>query len=207
MPLGKAAFSLLIASLALGGCVNSQTTQGGSSYGFADGTQAVMPVPRPVSTGAGQIAAEIPAPDYVVEFRARPGPDIIGHSYLVYGIEGDDGRIVDAVQVGLYPKDMSGFAVGVGGMAEATTEPVEYDLSIKPNAVYRHKLTPEQYARLDAAVRAARANPPRWNWTQYNCNTFVADMAKAAGLKTPYGSTLLAPAAFVLRMEALNGDA
>ncbi len=155
-------------------------------------------------TVAAAADGSIPVGAPIVEFRARVGPDIIGHTYLIFGHQGADGSIIEPTQVGLYPKELSGFAIGVGGMAEATTEPVALDLSLPPSAVYRRQLTDEEYARLSAAVEAARADPPTWNWTRYNCNTFVADMAKAVGLKTPMASTLLAPAIFITQLKALN---
>jgi hypothetical protein len=197
----RAILSLAIAAAALGGCAGSQDTGAMAAYGFAGAaTTGATGVPLQIS-GAND---EFPAGVRVVEFRARTGPDIIGHTYLVYGRQAADGGIAGATQVGLYPKEMSGFAVGVGGMAEATTEPVSFDKSIPATTVYRRRLSEDEYQRLSAAVAAARSEPPTWNWTKYNCNTFVADMAREIGLKTPFASTLMAPAVFVHGLKTLN---
>jgi hypothetical protein len=197
----KTILSLAVIAAALGGCVGSQNTAGTTSYGFASGPAAQSTA---VKTPAAEATTEIPIGARVVEFRARTGPDIIGHTYLVYGRQAAGGSIVGATQVGLYPKEMSGFAIGVGGMAEATTEPVSFDKSIPANTVYRRRLSEEEYKRLSAAVAVARADPPTWNWTKYNCNTFVAEMAQEIGMKTPYASTLMAPALFVHRLKTMN---
>lgn len=204
MPGLKANLLLAVVAAALGGCAGSQNTTATTAYGFAGGSATTGPArerDRIAST-----SPEIPAGARVVEFRARTGPDIIGHTYLVYGRQAASGGITGATQVGLYPKEMSGFAIGVGGMAEATTEPVSFDKSIPATTVYRRRLSEDEFQRLSAAVAAARADPPTWNWTQYNCNTFVADMAREIGLKTPYASTLMAPALFVHQLKALNTD-
>ena len=194
--------------MVLGGCANTQQGPQTQSYGFASNAAAGPPPAfRPASAPVPNSyapSADIPAGAPIVEFRSRTGPDIIGHTYLIFGYQGEDGSIVKPDQIGLYPKDLSGFAVGVSGMAEATTEPVSLDLSIPPSNVYRHQLTEDEYARLSAAAAEARANPPQWNWTRYNCNTFVADMAETVGMQTPAGGTLLAPVLFIQQLRSLN---
>lgn len=208
MSVGRKVLPLALAGLVLGGCANSQQSPQTQSFGFAtNGESAPPPAFRPASAPAPNAYAprvDIPVGAPIVEFRSRTGPDIIGHTYLVFGYQGENGTIVEPDQIGLYPKDLSGFAVGMGGMAEATTEPVSLDISIPPSNVYRHQLTEDEYARLSAAAAAARANPPKWNWTRYNCNTFVADMAETAGMQTPAGGTLLAPVLFVEKLKSLN---
>lgn len=192
-----------IAALIIAGCKGPESSTRPSAYGFADQAATVGnggTVPQP----ARSAGSEITTGTHVVEFRARTGPDIIGHSYIVYGKQAKDGSIAEATQVGLYPKDVTGFAFGIIG-ADARTEPVGLDMSIPPSVVYRRALTEEEYSRLAAAVERARADPPTWSWTGYNCNTFVADLAREIGLKTPAGATLMAPGIMVSQLKSLNG--
>lgn len=205
MTIGWKNLSLAIAaSAAVTGCIANDDAVRQSSFGFND--TASLPAERTQSRRPAAAAGEEhPAGSYVIEFRARTGPDIIGHSYIVFGRVGPDGTIVDSTQAGLYPSDVAGFAFGIAG-TQATTEPVALDNAIPPSIVYRHRLTAAQYERLSAAIAEARANPPTWSWLGYNCNTFVADMAHEAGLQTPTGGSWMAPMLFVSEIMQLNGN-
>jgi hypothetical protein len=193
---------MIVAAGVLAGCVDGEQSVRPTAYSFTDSVAAASnePMRRPL---AAERVEAVPGA-YVVEFRARAGLDIIGHSYLVFGIMGDDEEIIDPVHTGLYPNDITGFAFAVGG-AKATTEAVALDKTIAPTTVYRRTLTPAQYQRLSAAVERARVDPPSWSWTNYNCNTYMADLAREIGLKTPTGGSWMAPTLFVSQLKELNG--
>lgn len=192
-----------VASAAVTGCIATEDGISPTGYGFSDTTS--LPAERTTSRPPVATGTDYPEGSYIVEFRARTGPDIIGHSYIVFGRLGPDGAIIDSTQAGLYPSDVAGFAFGIAG-TQATTEPVALDNAIPPSIVYRHQLTAAQYDRLSAAIAEARADPPTWSWLGYNCNTFVADMAREAGLQTPTGGTWMAPMLFVSQIMQLNGN-
>lgn len=185
--------------MVLAGCNVLQ--EDGRSYvlGFAD--DAIV---RPAVEMQGRAETAARPGEFVVEFRARTGPDIVGHTFIAYGRVAEDYSIADEKAAGLYPKDnIGGFVFGIAG-TESTMTPVALDELIPPSIVYRHRLSPEQYARLLAAIEAARADPPDWSWVGYNCNSFVADMARVVGMKVPAGSTLLAPMLLVSELKRLN---
>ncbi|MEJ8574662.1 hypothetical protein [Microbaculum marinum] len=192
----------LVAAGTVAGCVGTDRPVLPTAYSFTDpaalSAAALLPA-RPKAERGDAVTGS-----YAVEFRARTGPDIIGHSYLVFGRLGAAGDIVDPVHTGLYPDDVTGFAFAVGG-ARATTESVPLDAEIAPTVVYRRALTARQYERLAAAVERARGEPPAWSWANYNCNTYLADLAREIGLETPAGSTWTAPTLFVAQLKALNG--
>lgn len=194
---------LLAAGASLAGCNPGDEASPSYLLGFSDDA-VIAGVPA-----GGGVAVDAPtfAPgDYVIEFRARTGPDIVGHTYIAYGRVGADAEIADEQAAGLYPKDnIGGFVFGITG-TESTTAPVALDELIPPSLVYRRKLDDGAYARLLAALDKARADPPDWSWVGYNCNSFVADMARVAGLKVPAGSTFLAPILLVSELKRLNGD-
>ena len=207
---------LLVACAALTGCIADDAAAPPTAYAFADTSSltlskaksetveiaAAQPEDEPTATKEPFVSSG----DYVVEFRARPGPDVLGHSYMVFGRLGADGTIMAPVHAGLYPKDtVTGFTFGlVGTGTDATIEPISLDRSIPPTIVYRKELTADQYARLSAAVSEARANPPSWSWSGYNCNTFLVDLARETGLNVPVGATFMAPVLFISQMRDVN---
>lgn len=193
---------ILACGLLLGGCNVLQ--EDGSSYVLAFSDDALG---RPAVDARADDDDDVARPgDFVVEFRARTGPDIVGHTFIAYGRVAEDYTIADEMAAGLYPKDnIGGFVFGITG-TESTTMPVALDEMIPPSIVYRHRLTAEEYARLLAAIEAARADPPDWSWVGYNCNSFVADMARVVDLKVPAGATFLAPMLLVSELKRLNSD-
>jgi hypothetical protein len=52
-------------------------------------------------------------------------------------------------------------------------------------------------------MKQMQASSPVWHAVLYNCNAFVADIAKSMGLKTP-SSTLLMPKDFITQLRDLN---
>lgn len=194
---------MLGAGLVLAGCNVLQEDRNSYILGFSDDAIVRAPLKPQVKFQGDTQAAALPG-EFVVEFRARTGPDIIGHTFIAYGRVAEDHSIADEKTAGLYPKDnIGGFVFGITG-TESTMTPVALDEMIPPSIVYRHRLSAEQYARLLAAIEEARADPPDWSWAGYNCNSFVADMARVVGLKVPTGYTWLAPMLLVSELKHLN---
>ncbi|TCT11283.1 hypothetical protein EDC22_10436 [Tepidamorphus gemmatus] len=192
---------ILVSGLLLGGCNMLRKDAPSYMLAFADDALADPALEAPVEDD------EIARPgDFVVEFRARTGPDIVGHTFIAYGRVAEDNTIADEMTAGLYPKDnIGGFVFGITG-TESTMTAVPLDELIPPSIVFRHRLTSDEYARLLAAIEAARADPPDWSWVGYNCNSFVADMARVVDLKVPAGATFLAPMLLVSELKRLNSD-
>ena len=57
-------------------------------------------------------------------------------------------------------------------------------------------MSKDQYDRVMAYVRDLQSRSHTWSAELYNCNAFVADIAKEMGLKVP-SSTLIYPKVFI----------
>ncbi len=140
---------------------------------------------------------------YYVEFRvAEIG--VYGHSYAVFGRLNARGQPADAQYADLHPTgSYLNMAVGhlVPVPANTTWNPDVLKLPVASS--YRKNLNAAQYAKLLAAVRRARANKqPYWNALTNNCNHFIAELARAVGLRAP--TDLKVSYAFVPAMRELN---
>jgi hypothetical protein len=70
-------------------------------------------------------------------------------------------------------------------------------------ARYRVLVSKEQYDRTVAYIRNLQAKSTTWSVELYNCNAFVADIAKFMGLKAP-SSSWIYPKVFVTNMRKIN---
>ena len=156
---------------------------------------------------AAQQAQLQPAPagqgSHYIEFRvAQIGT--YGHSYVAYGRLDARGNPAEFNYADLHP--MGGYL----GMAVGHVLPVPANTEWNPDvaklpvaSAYRRKLTSDEYKKILAAVRRARANRnPYWNGLTNNCNHFVAELARSIGLRVPPG--LLLSYAFVPALRDLN---
>jgi hypothetical protein len=136
-----------------------------------------------------------------VDFHARPGPDLVGHSFIVYGALDKRGRVVQAEVAGLYT-DEKFYWVGALVPLRGVIGGEENDLLTKSAIVYRRNLTSRQFLELKAAINRIKANEPVWHLLFFNCNDFVGEMANAIGLRRP--PSLILPVAYVAMLGALN---
>lgn len=135
---------------------------------------------------------------YYIEFRAAQ-IGTYGHSYVVYGVAGARPNYAD-----LHP--MGGYVVMALGHVLPVPANTEWDpdvLKLPVSSRYRVSLDTNQYKRLLAAVRTAKANKqPYWNAVTNNCNHFIGELAQAIGLKTP--GQFQVSYSFVPALRALN---
>ena len=68
---------------------------------------------------------------------------------------------------------------------------------------YRVLVSKEQYDRTVAFIRQLQAKSTTWSVEMYNCNAFVADIAKFMGLRVP-ASSWIYPKVFVSNMRKIN---
>lgn len=139
---------------------------------------------------------------YYVEFRAAD-IGVYGHSYIAYGRLGANGRPVSAQYSDFHPEGgnlglVAGHVLPVAG----DMTPEKATMTLPLTTVFRRKLTATEYNKLIAAIKVAHANTHVWNALAYNCNSFVADVAQAIGLKTP--PTILFASAFIPALRDLN---
>jgi hypothetical protein len=123
---------------------------------------------------------------YYIEFRvAQIGT--YGHSYVAYGRLNARGQPADYHYADLHP--MGNYAVMMLGHVLPVRANTEWDpdvLKLPIASSYRRNLNAAEYRKLLAALQRAHANKQRtWNAVSNNCNHFVAELAKAVGLRAP----------------------
>ncbi|MBF9232287.1 hypothetical protein [Microvirga alba] len=149
-------------------------------------------------------AVTAPAP-YFIEFRARYALSY-GHTFAMFGRLNARGEIIQREVAGLHPAGNSPVPWMIGHVVPVASEtgPSDGDLEEKyVSARYRLVLKEAEYTKLTAFIKKLQASSPLWSAVAYNCNAFVADIAKFMGLETP-SSTLLYPADFINKLRDLN---
>jgi hypothetical protein len=137
---------------------------------------------------------------YFVEFHARQGLTVFGHTYIVYGRLNARGTIV--------ARHVVGFSDGDNGTvrlyaARGLVGPLKRDLSHLPTASYRRHLTPAQFFQLNLKIVQIQQAQPPYHLFFFNCTDFAGEIAEAIGLRRPPG--LMVPTAYVVWLRALNG--
>jgi hypothetical protein len=123
---------------------------------------------------------------YYIEFRvAQIGA--YGHSYVAYGRLNGAGKPASAQYADLHPR--GNYAVMALGHVLPVPANTVWDpdvLKLPVASSYRRKLSAADYQKLLAAVKRANANKnPYWNAISNNCNHYVAELARAIGLRAP----------------------
>jgi hypothetical protein len=153
--------------------------------------------------GQGAPLATSGSGPYYIEFRSRFSWDY-GHTYIVHGRVGE--APTHASVAGLSPvgDDATAWVIGHYVPVPAETGWTDGDLEDKYiTSRYRVLMSKEKYDRVMAYVRDLQARSHTWSAELYNCNAFVADIAKEMGLKVP-ASTLIYPKIFINHMRAMN---
>src|SRR5260370_12727574 len=166
-------------------------------------------VKRHASASAAATAATPAAPagdKYYIEFRSRYAMSY-GHSFVVFGRGAAPGKKIDPKQIaGLHPASDSQLPWLIGHVVPVTSETgaSEGDTEeIYVSARYRVVLNKAEYDKVVGFIRKLQASSPAWHAEIYNCNAFVADIAKFMGLKTP--TSMVFPKEFMTQLRELNG--
>jgi len=85
---------------------------------------------------------------------------------------------------------------------EASTSPEKDTLGYKIASRYRRPLTAAEFSWLNSVIDRIRAARHTWSVLGYNCNDFVADVARSMGMQTP--TTLSLPYEFIPTLQAMN---
>ena len=179
------------------------------------------PVLAQATTGAAPAVAQAPAKatrtaarkqqapraagQYFIEFRSRYALSY-GHTFAAFGRLNAKGEILEREVAGLHPAGDSPVPWMMGHLfiVPSETGPSDGDLEDEYIAArYRVTMNETEYQKLVAHIRKLQAGSPVWHAVLYNCNAFVADIARYMGLRTPT-STLLYPADFINEMRNLN---
>src|SRR6185369_9173668 len=143
---------------------------------------------------------------YFIEFRARAAQSY-GHTFAVYGRVGQ--KITADQVVGLHPFTESPIPWMAGHLILVPSETGASDGDTEDQYIiarYRILLNEQDYRRVVTHMKQMQASSPVWHAVLYNCNAFVADIAKYMGLKTPF-FTLLMPKEFITQLRELNESA
>ncbi len=106
---------------------------------------------------------------------------------------------------GLAPasEDAAPYVIGHFIPVPATTGETDGDLEEQyRSASWRVMLTDAEYNDTVAYIRKLQARSRLWEATVYNCNAFVADIAKHMGYKTP--GIWLRPQQFITNLREMN---
>ena len=160
-------------------------------------TQTLRPATTSSTTttsGSGQ---------YYFEFRSRQAWDY-GHTFVVFGRVGEPPSKKNVA--GLSPKgdDPQMWLMGHYVPVPSDTGWTDGDLEDRYiTSRYRVLVSKEQYDRTVAYIRQLQAKSTTWSVEMYNCNAFVADIAKFMGLRVP-ASSWIYPKVFVSNMRKIN---
>jgi hypothetical protein len=174
----------------------------GLGFGTAGAQTSPQPqIARPASNKP--VVATSGSGQYYFEFRSRQAWDY-GHTFVVFGRVGEAPSKNNVA--GLSPKgdDPSMWLMGHYVPVPSDTGWTDGDLEDKYiTSRYRVLVSKEQYDRTVAFIRQLQAKSTTWSVEMYNCNAFVADIAKFMGLKVP-ASSWIYPRVFVTNMRKVN---
>jgi len=151
----------------------------------------------------GSAAATSGSGQYYFEFRSRQAWDY-GHTFVVFGRVGEPPSKKNVA--GLSPKgdDPQMWLMGHYVPVPSDTGWTDGDLEDRYiTSRYRVLVSKEQYDRTVAYIRQLQAKSTTWSVEMYNCNAFVADIAKFMGLRVP-ASSWIYPKVFVSNMRKIN---
>ena len=156
-----------------------------------------------VRQGAGAPLYTSGSGPYYIEFRSRFSWDY-GHTYIVHGRVGEAPSHASVAGLSPIGDDSTSWVIGHYVPVPAETGWTDGDLEDKyVTARYRVLMSKDQYDRVMAYVRDLQGRSHTWSAELYNCNAFVADIAKEMGMKVP-ASTLIYPKIFVNHLRMMN---
>ncbi|MEI2300943.1 hypothetical protein [Ensifer sp. MJa1] len=167
-------------------------------------SQDKAPQPRFVSSYAGTTSQQRDQ-GYFIEFRSRYALSY-GHSYVIFGRLNKSGAMVNPEVAGLAPatNDTAPYVLGHLLPVPAETGASDGDLEDQyRSASWRVMLSEAEYREVVAKIRKLKAEAKFWQASVYNCNAFVADIARSMGYKTP--GIWLRPQEFITRLREMNG--
>ena len=152
----------------------------------------------------GRTKAEKPAIRYFVEFRSRTALSY-GHAYVVYGRLDARGQMVDPQIGAIHPASSSSIPYMIGHFLPVPADHGASDGDLEDQYVsarYRVMLSEAEYNRVVAYIKELEASTPVWHAFIYSCTTFVGDVAKFMGMRTP--PSQLYPEVFINNLRAMN---
>jgi hypothetical protein len=170
-------------------------------------TEDKRPLPHYTSNGRGAASTntvENKSNRYFIEFRSRYALTY-GHTYVVFGRADKNGNMISPEVAGLAPAspDAAQYVIGHFIPVPATTGATDGDLEEQyRSASWRVMLSDNEYNDTVAYIRKLQATSRLWEASVYNCNAFVADIARHMGYKAP--SIWLRPQQFITNLREMN---
>jgi hypothetical protein len=198
---------VFLAGMPLAACNTVQNeVEGGSFAALSNATEQAAPRKEARAT-AGKKGVQKDAGRHFVEFRSRYALSY-GHTFLVHGRlneKGEVGELTDRNVAGFHPAGAGPELWTAGHLVPvpAETGPSDGDLEEEyVSARYRVYLTPEQYQKVAAHIKAKQAAGGLWHAALRNCNMWVGEVAQFMGLEAP--DHFLRPANYINEMARLN---
>jgi hypothetical protein len=177
------------------------TAWAGLNFGSANAQDSIKPVVRAAGSKAPLVTSG--SGPYYIEFRSRYAWDY-GHTYIVHGRVGETPTKASVAGLSPVGDDATAWVIGHYVPVPAETGWTDGDLEDKYiSARYRVLMSKEAYDRNLAYIKDLQSHSHTWSAELYNCNAFVADVAKNMGLKVP-SSTLIYPKVFVNHLRMVN---
>jgi hypothetical protein len=161
----------------------------------------------PAHTGratASRTKPDKPATRYFIEFRSRNALSY-GHAFVVYGRLDPHGKMIDPQVGGIHPASTNTLPYMLGHFIPVPAEHGASDGDLEDEYVsarYRVILSEAEYNRVVAYIKELEASTPVWHAVLYSCISFVADVAKFMGMRTP--PTGMYPEVFINNLRAMN---
>jgi hypothetical protein len=169
---------------------------------------APVRVATQASTAAASTAADRAAKSaeqYYVDFRARYS-QTYGHTFVVFGRGTPPVKRIPPNQIaGLTPATDNPIPFYLGHILPVPSETTASEGDDDPQYMSAHylvRLNKAEYDQVVAYIKNLQATHPVWHAVIYNCNDFVADIARFVGLKVP--STMLFARYFIEGIRDLN---
>ncbi|ATU92035.1 hypothetical protein [Phyllobacterium zundukense] len=197
---GRLLFLVLLA-VALAACQTRDEIKPGYLSGAGDDGVAVMTT----SATAKPKPSQQKESRYFIEFRSRYALTY-GHSYVVFGRLDQKGQMIDPEVAGLAPASKSAVPYVLGHYVPVPSETGWSDGDLEDkyrSASWRVMLSEAEYRKVVAYIRKLKASSPVWHAALYNCNAFVADIARSMGYKAP--GIWLRPQQFIVKLRQMNG--
>ena len=186
-------------ALATASCQSSSQDSVKTSYVASDRATAAtagVPVTEVATTSQSQ---------YFIEFRSRYAYTY-GHSFVIFGRMDESGRMINPEVAGTRSKVQRSQCLYARPSAPvpASTGWTDGDLEIAyRSASWTVPLAESDYRKVVAYIRKLQASSPLWHASLYNCNAFVADIAKFMGYDPP--GIWLMPRDFITKLRQMNG--
>ena len=188
-------------AIAAGGQAPAAAAQGAAVSPKTDTSAPPSNAARPAT---GRTKGEKPANRYFIEFQSRTALSY-GHAYVVYGRLDAKGHMVDPHIGGMHPASTNVIPYMIGHFVPVPAEHGASDGDMEEEYVsarYRVMLSEAEYNKVAAYIKELENSTPVWHAVLYSCISFIADVARFMGMRTP--PTGMYPEVFINNLEAMN---